>query len=578
VTVTRLVKRVTVTLFNKGNFFTQEHSMLKRILSMLLFLSFVSACVPAAPTTALTPTVESTPEIWWGHAVFYEIFARSFNDSDGNGIGDFNGITQKLDYLQELGITAVWLMPIFPSPSYHGYDVTDYYDVNPQYGTLDGFKTLVAEAHKRDIHVIIDLVINHTSDKHPWFKESKDPNSSFRDWYIWSDTDPKFAGPWGERVWHPSTSGYYYGIFEAFMPDLNYKNPAVTEEMKKIASFWLTNVGVDGFRLDAAKHLIEENTIQQNTEATHLWYQNEFYPAYKAVDPEAMTVGELYGDGLNTIATYIKNDQFDLAFNFQLANSFIESANTGRSNYAASTLKVSDKAIPDHQYATFLTNHDQERVMSQLNGDVSKAKLAAFLLLTSPGTPFIYYGEEIGMQGKKPDENIRLPMQWNSGENAGFTTAQPWRAPASDYAHVNVDAQTGAPDSLLEHYRALIQLRNTYSTLQTGDLIPLKSDKPAVYAALRMDENGTFLILSNLSEESINQYNIALTDAGLTESAYGAEMLFGAGQASGGVLTAPKGPERSGEAFPEYQPFEKLDSYAMYVINLQSAAAVNPKQ
>lgn len=538
--------------------------MTKRIFFSLLLFLLIPSCVPAASTIVPTPQAESTPEIWWSKAVFYEIFVRSFNDSDGNGVGDFNGITQKLDYLQELGITAVWLMPIFPSPSYHGYDVTDYYDVNPQHGSMDDFKALVAEAHKRDIRIIIDLVINHTSDKHPWFKEAKkDPNSPYRDWYIWSETDLKYEGPWGQRVWHSSTSGFYYGIFEAFMPDLNYNNPAVTEEMKKIASFWLADIGVDGFRLDAAKHLIEENTVQQNTKATHLWFQNEFYPAYKAVDPEAMTVGELFGDGLNTIATYIKNDQFDLAFNFQLANSFIKSANTGRANYAASALKVSDKAIPDHQYATFLTNHDQNRVMSQLDGDVNKAKLAAFLLLTSPGTPFIYYGEEIGMQGKKPDENIRLPMQWNAEANAGFTTGRPWRAPDADYETVNVALQTGAPDSLLEHYRALIQLRNNYSAIQTGDLIPLKSNKPSVYAALRVDENGTFLILANLSDEAITDYSIALDDAGLAESAYSVETVFGAGQAHG--------PERSGAAFLSYMPFESLSPFAMYVLK------INPK-
>ncbi len=537
--------------------------MTKRIFLSLLFFLLISSCAPAAPTTAPVPTTVTSPEIWWSDAVFYEIFVRSFNDSNGDGTGDFNGITQKLGYLQELGITALWLMPIFPSPSYHGYDVTDYYDVNPQYGTMDDFKNLVAEARKRDIHIIIDLVINHTSDKHPWFKDAKkDPQSPYRDWYIWSNTDPKYTGPWKERVWHSSTSGFYYGIFEAFMPDLNYANPAVTEEMKKIAAFWLTDVGVDGFRLDAAKHLIEDGVKQENTEATHLWYQNEFYPTYKAVNPEAMTVGELFGDGLNTIANYIKNDQFDLAFNFQLAASFLEAANTEKSGDLARTLQVSDKSIPDHQYATFLTNHDQNRVMTQLGGDVNKAKLAAFLMLTSPGTPFIYYGEEIGMQGKKPDENIRLPMQWTSGENAGFSTARPWRAPASDYVFINVDAQTGAIDSLLEHYRALIQLRNANPTMQTGNLISLKSSHPSVYSALRINENGMFLILANLSKETISKYNINLNGAGLAESAYSVETLFGAGQAAG--------PVGSGEVFQEYKPFENLDPYAMYVLKLIS--------
>ncbi len=496
--------------------------------------------------------------------MFYEIFVRSYNDSNGDGIGDFNGITQKLDYLDELGISAIWLMPIFPSPSYHGYDVTDYYAVNPQYGTMYDFKNLVAEAHKRDIRIIIDLVINHTSDKHPWFKEAKkDPSSPYRDWYIWNDTDPNYVGPWGERVWHSTTSGFYYGIFEAFMPDLNYKNPAVTAEMKKVAAFWLKDIGVDGFRLDAAKHLIEDGAKQENTEATHLWYQNEFYPTYKAINPEAMSVGELFGDGFNTIAQYIKNDQFDLAFNFQLANSFIKSANSSKAGYLASTLVTSEKAIPDHQYASFLTNHDQERVMSQLGGDANKAKLAAFLLLTSPGTPFIYYGEEIGMQGKKPDENIRLPMQWSSDTNAGFTTGRPWRAPAGDYVYVNVEAQSDAPDSLLEHYRALIRLRNHYSTLQTSDLTPLKSSNPSIYTALRVDENGAFMVLANLSNEPITEYNITLGDVGLAESTTGVETIFGTGQA--------KSPEGSGEASQKYKPFESLNPYAMYVLKF------NPK-
>ncbi|MFN8382832.1 MAG: alpha-amylase family glycosyl hydrolase [Anaerolineales bacterium] len=538
--------------------------MSKRIFLTLLLILLIPSCVPAAPTVAPTPTAEATPETWWSNAVFYEIFVRSFNDSDGDGIGDFNGITQKLDYLQELGITAVWLMPIFPSPSYHGYDVMDYYDVNPQYGTMDDFKNLVAEAHKRDIRIILDLVINHTSDKHPWFKEAKkDVNSPYRNWYIWSDTDPKYVGPWGEKVWHSSTTGFYYGIFEAFMPDLNYNNPAVTEEMKKVASFWLKDIGVDGFRLDAAKHLIEEGTVQQNTQATHLWFQDEFYPATKAINPEAMTVGELFGDGLNTIAAYVKNDQFDLAFNFQLANSFISAAQSGKAGTLASTLKVSSKAIPDDQYASFLTNHDQERVMSQLGGDVDKAKLAAFLLLTSPGTPFIYYGEEIGMQGKKPDENIRRPMQWNSDANAGFTTGKPWRAPDAKYEAVNVAAQSGAPASLLEHYRALIQLRNNNITLQTGSLIPLKSNKPSVYAAIRTDENGSFLILANLGNQAVSDYYINLSDSGLAESAYGLETVFGTGQATG--------LEGSGEAFQKYIPFENLDPFAMYVLK------INPK-
>jgi alpha-amylase len=531
--------------------------MIKQFFSTLLILALLPSCI-AGPTAVATPPAESTLGQWWDSAVFYEIFVRSFYDSDGNGIGDFNGVTQKLDYLDELGISAIWLMPIFPSPSYHGYDVTDYYAVNPQYGTMDDFKNLVTEAHERDIRIILDLVINHTSDKHPWFKEAKDPDSAYRDWYIWSETDPQYKGPWGERVWHPSTSGYYYGIFEAFMPDLNYTNPAVTAEVKKIANFWLTDMRVDGFRLDAAKHLIEDGAKQDNTQATHLWYQNEFYPAYKKINPEAITVGELFGDGFNTLASYIKNDQFDLAFNFQLAASIIESADSGRAGYLAATFVTSEKSIPDHQYASFLTNHDQERIMSQLGGDEDKAKLTAFLLLTSPGVPFLYYGEEIGMMGKKPDENIRLPMQWTSGPNAGFSTARPWRSPAGDFAVVNVDAQTAKPDSLLEHYRALIQLRNRYSALQTGELIMLKSNKPSVYTAVRADKDGIFLILTNLSNQAIDDYNIPLDKAGLAGSAYRVSAVFGAEQVDA--------PEVTQDQLQKYKPFAALPPYAMIVL------------
>jgi alpha-amylase len=543
----------------RGMFFSE--TMTKRTFLPLLIFFLLTSCT--TPKVDSTPQPTPPPKPWWDHAVFYEIFVRSSYDSDGNGIGDFNGITQKLDYLSEMGITAVWLMPIFPSPSYHGYDVTDYYAVNPQYGSMDDFKTLVQEAHKRNIHVIIDLVINHTSDKHPWFKAAKDPKSPYRNWYLWSQTDPKYVGPWGERVWHPSPSGYYYGIFESFMPDLNYSNPAVTAEMKKISAFWLKDVGVDGFRLDAAKHLVEDGLKQENTKATHLWYQNEFYPAYKTINPEAMTVGELFGDGFNTVGEYIKNKQFDLAFNFQLAGSFIEAANTGKVGYLSDTIVTSETAIPNHRYATFLTNHDQERTMSQLGGDVNKAKLAAFLLLTSPGVPFIYYGEEIGMSGRKPDENIRMPMQWSSAANAGFTLGRPWRALAWDYPRINVAAQTGTPGSLLEHYRTLIHLRDKYPTLQTGNIVMLKSNKPALYTAMRVDKDGIFLILANLSDAPIDEYNVPIEAAGLAQPAYSVETVFGLDQADVQDVQS--------EALSTFKPFNRLAPYAMYVLK------INPK-
>lgn len=557
---------------------------MKRIfLCLLTFIILLTACAsPSTPTSAPvtdppSPTPGPVSTKWWSDDVFYEIFVRSFNDSNGDGIGDFNGVTEKLDYLNDgdpntttdLGVTGLWLMPIFPSPSYHGYDVTDYYNVNPQYGTLDDFKHLVEEAHKRDIKVTIDMVINHTSDQHPWFKDAKkNLDSPYRNWYIWSDTNPGYQGPWGEKVWHSTPNGFYYGIFESFMPDLNYNNPEVTAEITKIFSFWSNDVGVDGFRLDAAKHLIEEGAKQANTQSTHQWWQ-AFYPVYKSMNPNMMTVGEVFGDGLSVSSSYVKNNEFDLIFNFQLASMFIKAAQTGKANNVATSIETSNTFMPNAQYASFLTNHDQNRIMNELKGDVNKAKVAASLLLTSPGTPYLYYGEEIGMQGMKPDENIRLPMQWNAEANAGFTTGKPWRAPDANYKEVNMDAQTNDANSLLSHYRALIQLRNAHSALRTGTYTEVKSNNPSVYAALRMDDDETILVVINLSGQPITDYALTLKDKVLADGVYGAESLLGVEQVQGGALSASKGPEVTRGVFENYKPINELNPFSTLIVKLQ---------
>ena len=239
-----------------------------------------STGIPEQPVTDIPEGIDNI--LWWEDDVFYEIFVRSFNDSDGDGIGDFNGIIEKLDYLNDgdpgtntdLGVSGLWLMPIHPSTSYHGYDVIDYYAVNPEYGTMEDFNRLLDEAHKRGIRVIIDLVLNHTSVDHPWFRAAQDPMSEYRDWYVWSDTEPSGSG------WHASDHGYYFGIFWEGMPDLNYEHPPVTEQMHDVARYWLQDIGVDGFRLDAAKHLIEDGMIQTHTDATHEWYK-DFRHVYK---------------------------------------------------------------------------------------------------------------------------------------------------------------------------------------------------------------------------------------------------------------------------------------------------------
>jgi len=529
---------------------------------LLILILLLAACAQPTQGEILRATQTSAPpeetaaplnESWWGESVFYEIFVRSFYDSNANGIGDFNGITQKLDYIESLGVTGIWLMPIFPSPSYHGYDVTDYYAVNPQYGTMDEFKNFVNEAHKRGIRVIIDLPLNHTSDKHPWFIESKNPNSPYRNWYIWNDKDPKYNGPWGQDVWHPSQSGYYYGIFTAQMPDLNYRNDEVSAEMLNVTRYWLEEIGVDGYRLDAVKHLVEQVQNQQNTIDTHIWLKKEFYPTVKAASPNAYTVGELFGDDLNTILAYTKGKQFDSAFHFQLAEAIVKSINLQNASYFSAMQALTEKTLQPEMYAPFLTNHDQDRVMNQLFNKVERAKLAAFLLLTSSGAPFIYYGEEIGMTGKKPDEDIRRPMQWTPQQNAGFTTGRPWRAPAKDYEFINVEFQQAEETSLLNHYRALIHLRSEHAALSAGALTLLETGNPSTYAALRITDEETLLVLANLSDETVSDYSLKLESA---IHAADVQTLFGNDKAS-----APQG--------GEYKPFPALAPNAMYILELK---------
>jgi alpha-amylase len=528
--------------------------------------SLISSGTPVASPTSVSVS-ETYP--WWNDDVFYEIFVRSFFDSNGDGIGDFKGLTSKLDYLNDgdptstddLGITGIWLMPIFPSPSYHGYDVTDYFGINPQYGTMDDFKNFLAEAHKRNIHVIIDLVLNHTSDQHPWFQQAvANPNSPYRSWYIWSETNPGYRGPWDETVWHPSPTGYYYGIFVSTMPDLNYENPAVTQEMEKVVRFWLEDIGVDGFRLDAAKHLIEDGAKQQNTTATHQWY-TAFRPLYKAINPQAMTVGEINGDDLLNLATYLNGDQLDLAFDFGLARAFINSITQRAAISTTSQLQYAEKFLPPNQYATFLTNHDQVRLLSQLAGNVDRAKVAASLLLTAPGVPFVYYGEEIGMQGTKPDELIRRPMQWTTETNAGFSPSTPWEPLDPDYPKFNVASESNDPFSLLNHYRALIHLRNESAALRLGNIDVVRNSNSRIYSILRIRQNEAILVLVNLTGNTISSFTLSLDKSTLPSGVYQLQSLFG--KASFPDLTLD-----STGGFSGYFPAYEIPAYGTIILQL----------
>jgi alpha-amylase len=541
------------------------------------------------PTATLAPTpipvapfpvgvVQGLPQgsdgfPWWDDTTFYEIFVRSFFDSNGDGIGDLQGIIQKLDYLNDgnpathtdLGITGIWLMPIFPSPSYHGYDVNDYMAVNPDYGTLDDLKQLLQEAHERGIHIILDMPLNHTSTANTWFQKSLDPNSSYRNWYIWSDSDPGYAGPWGEQVWHPSPTGkgYYYGVFDSSMPDLNYANPEVLKAVQDVLRFWLQDVGVDGFRFDGARYLVEDGKTMADSPDNHVWFQ-QMRMFIKGIDPQALLLGEVWTDDF-TVSTYMKGDQLDLAFDFDLANAMLTSANLGSAEKADNQLTFSLKTFPDGSSAPFLANHDMDRTASQLGGDTEKAKNAALMLLTSEGVPFVYYGEEIGMQGKRGSENTdinrRLPMQWTAADNAGFTSATPWNPVYPFHAGTNVAFENSPPDSLLNLYRRLILLRSQHVGLRIGDTYKVSGSDPSIYATLRASQDEQLLVLVNLSAQPVQRPVLALKTGRLAGSYHVVPLL---GDGSFQDLTA-----NQGGGFDSYQPLALLPPNARLIFQLQ---------
>jgi len=498
---------------------------------------------------------------WWNDTVFYQVFPRSFADSTegklaGDGIGDLQGIIERLDYLNDgkpdtstdLGIGGIWLTPFYPSPTYHGYDITDYYEVHPQLGTVDDFKRLAGECHRRGIRIVIDLVLNHCSNRHEWFTKAVDPASSFHDWFIWADKDPGWRGPWNQRVWHrlppagpDAAERYYYGLFSPTMPDLNFRNRAVTDSMNEITRTWVGVYGADGVRLDAIRHLIEEGQVQENTASTHKWLAN-WYTTLKGSNLDALAIGEVWDDS-EKVAKYVGTGM-DLAFEFSLAEAIVKSAASGLAAEFTAAQKRVLTLFPPNQYGRFLSNHDQTRVMTRLKGDVGAMKSAAALLLLGPGVPFIYYGEEIGMTGDKPDENLRTPMQWKPGPGAGFTSGTPWAKVNADTATVNVDAQSTDPESLLSSYRRLIALRNRYPGLATGRTWMVNADNPHVVAMYRhrvtrfMPDGGpgarsgearpridNLLIVINLGSEALSSCEVSAGASELRGRAVGKDVL-----------------------------------------------------
>lgn len=461
--------------------------------------------------------------------VYYEVFVRSFADSNGDGIGDLNGLTKKLDYLNDgnpkttsdLGVDAIWLMPINTSPSYHKYDVSDYYNIDPEYGTIQDFEKLITQAHKRGIKVIMDLVVNHTSSQNKWFQDSeKSKTNPYRDYYTWvnanqNDYDLNATSSWNSQVWHKYGDSYYYGIFWDQMPDLNYENPKVRREIENIAKFWLKK-GADGFRLDAAMHIYGAGELpksqQKNALTKTLQWWKEFRNACKTVNPNVYLAGEVWddstGDEPSVIAPYYK--VFDTNFNFTIGqtgtSSIIDMVNMEQDSDFANSLNdiynKYSKQSANYIDAPFLSNHDQERSMSILN-DINKAKLAANIYMTLPGNPFIYYGEELGMKGNKPDENIRQPFIWNKSLKAPVAK---WEGLTDNEKTQSEEQQIKDPNSLLNHYKKLIKLRHSYVALMSGDFQPINSGNDYVVAYSRTYKENkkvkqSLVIFHNLSKQ-----------------------------------------------------------------------------
>lgn len=485
---------------------------------------------------------------WWRDGVIYQIYPRSFADGNGDGIGDLQGIISRLDYIQDLGVDAVWLSPVYPSPMVDfGYDVANYCDIDPMFGDLQVFDKLIEEAHARGIHIIMDLVLNHTSDQHPWFVESRSSRENpKRDWYIWRDGKPGGKRPnnWGSIfggwAWEydEKTGQYYYHMFCPQQPDLNWRNPEVRSAMMDVFRFWMER-GVDGFRLDVFNEYFKDAQFRDNPvkfgirpfdsqEHIHDADQPEMEGVVEEIRqvtdayPDRYVVGETFIASPERSARYIGEKRLQAAFNFELLGS---PWNAGRMQ---SALQRWENALAVDGWPTLvLNNHDNKRSATRYgkgeNDDRNKA--AAVLLLTARGTPFLYYGEEIGMRnihvpyskiqdppGKKyypffpTRDACRNPMQWDATSQAGFSSGEPWMPVHPNYTDRNVEAQKSDPDSLLNVYKKLIQLRKQYPALQQGLYQPLTFEPHSLMAYLRQTPEEMILVAINFGKRPIKLF------------------------------------------------------------------------
>ena len=499
-------------------------------------LAILTNCSSVPNQTENNTTVTADSSLW-PRAVTYEIFVQSFHDSDGDGIGDINGMTAKLDYLAELGVEAIWLMPIHPSPSYHKYDVVDYREIHPDYGTIDDFRNFVKEAHARDMKVVIDLVVNHSSSEHPWFVDAaSSTDSPYRDYYVWAEEEAikdeiekKETKLDSDNItqWHQAEGNdeRYYGYFIAGMPDLNFDNPQLKQEIFDIGRFWLEDVGIDGFRLDAARHIFPDDRPADN----HAWWV-EFRAKMEAIKPDVYLVGEVWSDAA-TVAPYMKglHALFNFDLGYAVTSTVLHGVDSGLVQTHQQILDFYESVNPEFIDAIFLTNHDQNRILSELNGDRDKGKVAASILMTLPGSPYIYYGEEIGMLGQKPDPNIREPFLWGTNDTgnphwieAEYTT--PETVPP-------LETQQNDPNSMYHHYKALIDYRKRSPVLTLGGIDTTDYRQTGLTSFYRSHGGDTLLVLHNLTDAALE-----VSTAGFTQEVFGTKDGL---QVSEAVLTLP---------------------------------------
>ncbi|HEV8340300.1 MAG TPA: maltose alpha-D-glucosyltransferase [bacterium] len=486
---------------------------------------------------------------WYRDAITYEVPVRAFFDSNGDGIGDFRGLTEKLDYLVDLGVTALWLLPFYSSPLRDdGYDIADFYGVHSDYGTLEDFRALLDAAHGKGLRVITELVLNHTSDQHAWFQSARrDPRSPFRDYYVWSETDTRYAGARvifrdtepSNWTWDPPAKAYYWHRFFHHQPDLNYDNPAVQEEMLRVLTFWLEQ-GVDGMRCDAVTYLFErEGTSCESLPETHAYVKR----LRRVIDErfaDRMLLAETNQWPEDVAAYFGEGDEFQMAFHFPLMPRMFMAIRQEDRRPISEVLRRTPPIPEGCQWALFLRNHDEltlemvtdeerdymygeyardpkmrlnvgirRRLAPLLDGSRRRIELMHSLLFSLPGMPILYYGDEIGMGDNiylGDRAGVRTPMQWSADRNAGFSRADPERLylplienPLYHYAAVNVDAQQRSPASLLNWMKRLCAVRRHHPVFGRGSLELLSPDNRKIFAYLRRDERETILCVANLS-------------------------------------------------------------------------------